>query len=186
MDRDHAPVEAADDGIGEPLPPLTHFDASGAARMVDISSKVDSRRVAIACGEVRMLATTLERILGGDVSKGDVLGVARLAGIMAAKRVDELIPLCHAVPLTSVTLDFLPDRERHAVVITATVQCIGRTGVEMEALTAVAVAGLTIYDMCKSVDRAMTIGTIQLLEKSGGRSGHFVRHEPDDMVQGEG
>ncbi|MBF0159462.1 MAG: cyclic pyranopterin monophosphate synthase MoaC [Magnetococcales bacterium] len=156
---------------------LTHFDSSGAAHMVDVSHKSDSDRMAVAAGEVLMQPDTLQRILAGGHHKGDVLGVARLAAIMAAKKVDELIPLCHSLPLTSVRIDFQPHLERSAMLITARVTCSGKTGVEMEAMTAVAVAGLTIYDMCKAVDRTMIIGHIRLMEKDGGRSGHFVRAE---------
>ncbi|MBF0136883.1 MAG: cyclic pyranopterin monophosphate synthase MoaC [Magnetococcus sp. DMHC-1] len=156
-------------------PPLTHFDAQGASRMVDVAAKAETIRVAVAAGSVTMQPETLAMILDKGAAKGDVLEVARIAGIMAAKRVDMLIPLCHQLALTSVTVDFVPDQAHSRVDITARVTCTGRTGVEMEALTAVAVTGLTIYDMCKSVDRAMVINAIRLLEKSGGRSGHFVR-----------
>ncbi|MBF0424348.1 MAG: cyclic pyranopterin monophosphate synthase MoaC [Magnetococcales bacterium] len=160
---------------------LTHFDAHGASRMVDIAGKGETARLAIAAGGVAMRPETLTLILDRQLAKGDVLEVARIAGIMAAKRAGELIPLCHPIALTAVSVDFAPDRERSRVDIIARVTCTGRTGVEMEALTAVAVAGLTIYDMCKSVDRSMVVDAIRLLEKSGGRSGHFVR-----MVEGQG
>ncbi|MBF0124073.1 MAG: cyclic pyranopterin monophosphate synthase MoaC [Magnetococcales bacterium] len=156
---------------------LSHFDSSGAARMVDVSHKIDSQRMAIAAGEVAMQPATLQLILSGSNSKGDVLGVARLAAILATKKVDELIPLCHPLPLTSVHVDFQPQLDRSAIIITARVTCSGKTGVEMEALTAVAIAGLTIYDMCKAVDRTMVLGAVRLLEKSGGRSGHFIRND---------
>ncbi|MBF0428422.1 MAG: cyclic pyranopterin monophosphate synthase MoaC [Magnetococcales bacterium] len=154
---------------------LTHFDANGAARMVDVSAKEATERVAVAAGEVGMAPATLQLILDRRLAKGDVLETARLAGIMAAKRVDMLIPLCHQLNLTSVGLEFIPDVAGSLVRIQATAKTLGRTGVEMEAMTAVAVAGLTIYDMCKAVDREMVIGAIRLLEKSGGKSGHFMR-----------
>ena len=186
---------------------LSHFDSTGASRMVDVGAKAVSRRVARASGTVRMNAETLALVRGRNVagtlrvpsppasldvapaladgtrsvpatkSKGDVLEVARLAGIMAAKRTAELIPLCHNLPLESVTIDFVFTDEQ-ALQIVATVQVEAKTGVEMEALTAVSVAALTVYDMCKSVDRGMSIGPIQLEEKSGGRSGHW-RRQPE-------
>lgn len=153
---------------------LSHFDAEGASRMVDVGDKPVTARMAKASGRVRMAPATLQLIRDRSLAKGDVLEVARLAGIMAAKRTDELIPLCHSLPLDAVTVDFtFPDD--HTVAIAATARVTSRTGVEMESLTAVAVAALTIYDMCKAVDRAMTIEAIQLEEKSGGRSGHFTR-----------
>ncbi|MBF0613847.1 MAG: cyclic pyranopterin monophosphate synthase MoaC [Magnetococcales bacterium] len=161
---------------------LTHFDAQGAARMVDVSAKAVTERVAVAGGEVVMAPETLRLILDRGLTKGDVLETARLAGIMAAKRVDLLIPLCHTLDLTSVAVEFEPDLERHRVRMRAVVKSLGRTGVEMEALTAVAVAGLTIYDMCKAVDRSMVIGAVRLLEKRGGKSGHFVRTGRDGDV----
>lgn len=153
---------------------LTHFDAAGAARMVDVAEKPVTARVARASAKVVMKPATLELIRTRGHRKGDVVEVARLAGIMAAKRTSDLIPLCHPLPLEGVTLDFsfLDDT---TLGIEATVRCSGRTGVEMEALTAVSVAALTIYDMCKAVDRTMTIDAVRLEEKSGGRSGHFVR-----------
>lgn len=153
---------------------LSHFDESGASRMVDVGAKPITARVARASGQVSMQPDTLELIRNRGHAKGDVLEVARLAGIMAAKRTGDLILLCHPLPLESVTIDFefLDD---HTVGIEAEVKVTARTGVEMEALSAVSVAALTIYDMCKGVDRAMVIGPIQLEEKSGGRSGHFVR-----------
>jgi cyclic pyranopterin monophosphate synthase len=161
---------------GGPLFPsmseLTHFDESGAARMVDTSAKPETLREASASGLVRMAPATLALIRAGGVAKGNVLEVARLAGIMAAKRTDELIPLCHSLPISSAQVDFQliePDQLR----IEATVRVFGRTGVEMEALTAVSVAALTVYDMCKSADRVMTIERIRLESKSGGRSGNF-------------
>ena len=153
---------------------LTHFDAAGASRMVDTSGKPESLREARASGRVRMLPATLALIRERGLAKGDVLEVARLAGIMAAKRTGELIPLCHPLPITSAQLDFRFEGE-DALCIEATVRVLGRTGVEMEALTAVSVAALTVYDMCKSADRSMTIERIRLEEKSGGKSGHFTR-----------
>ncbi len=152
---------------------LTHFDDKGQAVMVDVSDKPESERVAIAGGAVLMRPATLARIMEGGVKKGDVLATARLAGIMAAKRTPDLIPLCHPLPLTAVEVALSCDPARHAVDIVATCKSKGRTGVEMEALTAVAVAALTIYDMCKAIDRAMTLSEIRLLEKSGGKSGHY-------------
>jgi indole-3-glycerol phosphate synthase len=153
------------------LPAFTHLDAEGRARMVDISDKRETDRVAIAGARVVMRPATLERIRSGDVAKGDVLAVARLAGIMAAKRTAELIPLCHPLALTSVNVDLECVPERSAVEITATCRLRGRTGVEMEALTAASVAALTVYDMCKAVDRGMVVTDLRLLRKSGGKSG---------------
>jgi len=153
---------------------LSHFDDAGASRMVDTSAKPETLREARASGRVRMLPATLQLIQGAGVAKGDVLEVARLAGIMAAKRTGELIPLCHPLPITSAQIDFRFEGNE-AVIIEATVRVFGRTGVEMEALTAVSVAALTIYDMCKAVDRGMTIEAIRLEEKSGGKSGRYVR-----------
>lgn len=155
---------------------LTHFDEDGASRMVDVGGKAITVRTATASGLVRMQPATLSLIRNRGTAKGDVLEVARLAGIMAAKRTDELIPLCHSLPLDGVTVDFsYPDES--SVAISATVRITARTGVEMEALTAVSVAALTIYDMCKAVDRGMTIERIQLEEKTGGRSGTFRRED---------
>jgi cyclic pyranopterin phosphate synthase len=153
---------------------LTHFDKTGASRMVDVGDKPVSRRIARASGRVRMAAETLARIRDKQLAKGDVLEVARLAGIMAAKRTADLIPLCHPLPLESVTVDFTFPNDT-TLAIEAVAQVDGKTGVEMESLTAVSVAALTVYDMCKSIDRGMTIGPIQLEEKSGGRSGHWLR-----------
>ena len=152
---------------------LTHFDERGAARMVDVASKPETRRVAVAAGTIRMRPETLALVVAGSAKKGDVLGVARIAAIQAAKRTSELIPLCHAVPLTSVAVDFVVDQKASQVRCQATVECIARTGVEMEALTAVHIALLTIYDMCKAVDRGMTMDGIHLLEKRGGKSGSY-------------
>ena len=152
---------------------FTHFDAEGKAVMVDVSDKPDSERVAVAKGEIVMAPATLALILEGGVKKGDVLSVARLAGIMGAKRTPDLIPLCHPLGLSSIKVELSPDPARNAVEITATCKVIGKTGVEMEALTAVSVAALTVYDMCKAVDRGMRIGEIRLAHKSGGQSGVY-------------
>jgi cyclic pyranopterin phosphate synthase len=152
---------------------FTHFDAKGDARMVDVSAKDETERVAIAGGRITMRKATLEKIMAGDMKKGDVLSVARLAGIMGAKRTPDLIPLCHPLNLSSVAVELSCDPDTSSVEITATAKITGRTGVEMEALTAVAVAALTVYDMCKSVDRGMRIGDIRLLHKSGGKSGTY-------------
>ncbi len=152
---------------------LTHFDESGQARMVDVGPKPVTERRAVASGRIRMQQETLQLVVGGDVNKGDVLGVARLSGIMAAKRTSELIPLCHPLKLTSITIDFTPDNNASEIIIQAEVNATDRTGVEMEALVAVSTAALTIYDMCKSHDRGMIIDDIRLLEKSGGRSGYY-------------
>ena len=153
---------------------LTHFDDSGASRMVDVGGKPVTRRVALATGQVRMAPTTLTTIRDRKISKGDVLEVARLAGIMAAKRTHELIPLCHVLPLDSVaiTYTFVDDSTLR---LEATVVTHAKTGVEMEALTAVSIAALTVYDMCKAIDRGMVLGPIQLEEKSGGASGTYHR-----------
>lgn len=159
---------------------LSHFDEAGRSRMVDVGEKDVTRRLARASGQVTMAAETLKRIEDRKLAKGDVLEVARLAGIMAAKRTSDLIPLCHPLPLETVCVQFsFPDETTLA--IEATAQVTARTGVEMEALTAVAAAALTVYDMCKSVDRGMTIGRVRLEEKSGGRSGHYVRQEQQDV-----
>lgn len=152
---------------------LTHFDAQGEAHMVDVSAKPETHRVAVATGRIAMRPDTLALIRDGAHRKGDVFGVARLAGIMAAKRTGELIPLCHPLPLTRVTVEFVIDEAEHAVVCHATTETVGRTGVEMEALTAASVALLTIYDMCKAVDKGMVISAVQLLEKRGGKSGDW-------------
>ena len=155
---------------------LSHFDETGASRMVDVGEKPTSRRIARASGRVRMEPATLARVREGLTKKGNVLEVARLAAIMAAKRTDELIPLCHSLPLNSVTVDFGFD-EPNLVSIQVQVTTDGKTGVEMEALTAVSVAALTIYDMCKAMDRGLVIERVQLDEKLGGASGHFQRSE---------
>lgn len=154
---------------------LTHFDSAGNARMVDVSQKSETVRQAVAAGVVTMSPQVYRMIRQGTVAKGDVLGVARIAGIMAAKKVDQLIPLCHPLAITSVDIAFSFNDERFALEVEATVSMAGRTGVEMEALTAVSVAALTIYDMCKAVDKTMVISDIRLLRKSGGKSGLFVR-----------
>ena len=152
---------------------LTHLDDQGQARMVDVGAKDETEREAIAAGRVRMRSETLALLRAGDLPKGDVLGTARIAGIMAAKRTSDLIPLCHPLLLTRVAIEFAYDEEMPAVEITATVRCRGRTGVEMEALTAVSVAALTIYDMAKAVERGMVIEDIHLLEKRGGKRGEW-------------
>jgi cyclic pyranopterin monophosphate synthase len=154
---------------------LTHFDAEGRARMVDVGDKAETHRIAIAHGEIRMLPETLRLIVEGRAKKGDVLGVARVAAIMAAKKTSEIIPLCHPLMLTSITVDFQPDEAESLVEIEVKVETRGQTGVEMEALTAVSAAALTIYDMVKAVDRGMMIGQIRLEQKSGGRSGDWRR-----------
>ncbi len=152
---------------------LTHLDAEGKAAMVDISTKGETERTATAKGSVIMQPATLKLVEAGNVKKGDVLAVARLAGIMAAKRTPELIPLCHPVALTSIAVDLSIDRKRNAIDIEATCKLVGRTGVEMEALTAVSAAALTVYDMCKAADRTMTITEIRLTHKRGGKSGEY-------------
>jgi len=154
---------------------LTHFDTRGQAQMVDVGGKPSTHRVAVAEGHIRMQPETLALILGGGHKKGDVLGVARIAGIMAAKRTAELIPLCHPLPLTRVTVEFAPDRPGSLIHCEARAETRGQTGVEMEALCATQLALLTIYDMCKAVDRGMSIEQVRLKEKSGGRSGHWLR-----------
>ena len=154
---------------------LTHFDEKGKARMVDVTGKTDTVREAVASGSISMKSDTLELIKQGKVEKGDVLGVARVAGIMAAKRTFELIPMCHPLNITSVDINFTIDNKKNKVDITATVKVTGQTGVEMEALTATSIAALTIYDMCKAVDKEMIISEIMLLRKSGGKSGTFKR-----------
>jgi cyclic pyranopterin phosphate synthase len=152
---------------------LTHFDATGQAHMVDVGAKAETERVARAAGAIRMQPATLALIKTGDARKGDVLGIARIAAIQGAKRTSELIPLCHPLPLTRVAAEFAIDDANSSVTCEVTAQTVGRTGVEMEALTAVTVALLTIYDMLKAVDRGMAIGEVRLLEKIGGKSGHW-------------
>lgn len=154
---------------------LSHMDEQGRARMVDVTEKDVTRRVAVARGVVAMRAETLDAIAEGQISKGDVLAVARVAGIMAAKKTADLVPMCHPLNVSGVEVELTPRQSPPSVEIEATVRIAGRTGVEMEALTAVSVAGLTIYDMCKAVDRGMTIGEIRLVHKSGGKSGAFDR-----------
>ncbi len=154
--------------------PLTHFDANGDARMVDVGGKDETDRVAVATGRIAMKPETLALVASGTAKKGDVLGVARIAAIQGAKRTSELIPLCHPVAITKVSVDLAIDEASSSVRCTATVATTGRTGVEMEALTAVQVCLLTVYDMCKAVDRGMTIGDVRLLEKRGGKSGTWT------------
>ncbi len=154
--------------------PLTHFDQNGQAHMVDVGDKSETRRIARASGRIRMNPATLELIAAGTAKKGDVLGVARIAAIQGAKRTSDLIPLCHPIPLTRVAVEFALDQANSTVECIATAETLGRTGVEMEALTAVSVALLTIYDMCKAVDRGMCMHDIRLLEKAGGKSGHWL------------
>ena len=158
-------------------PSLTHIDASGEARMVDVSAKPATERIAVAEGRVVMSKATLELIVSGNAKKGDVLGTARIAGIMAAKRTHELIPLCHPLAISQVEVDLTPNAKLPGIDVRARVKVAGKTGVEMEALTAVAVACLTIYDMVKAIDRGMRIEGIRLIEKSGGRSGHYRAKE---------
>jgi cyclic pyranopterin phosphate synthase len=153
---------------------LTHFDASGQAHMVDVSAKTETHRRAIAQGRITMQAATFSKLSEGTAAKGDVLGIARLAGIMAAKQTGALIPLCHPIPLTRVTVEFATDAAQCSVTCTATSETVGRTGVEMEALTATSVALLTIYDMLKAIDRGMVMDGIKLIEKHGGKSGSWV------------
>jgi cyclic pyranopterin phosphate synthase len=154
--------------------PLSHLDEAGRARMVDVGAKPDSERLAVAKGQVVMLPETLNLIQAGRIKKGDVLTVAQLAGVMAAKRTSDLIPLCHPLTLTHVAVDLEPDASLPGVLITASVRTVGKTGVEMEALTAVSVAALTIYDMAKAAEKTMRIENIRLVEKYGGRSGDVI------------
>ena len=173
------------EGLTNDFMRLTHFDAKGAARMVDVGHKPNTERVAVASGRVVMAPETLaliqSQIDGGPtaLAKGDVIGAARLAGIMAAKRTPELIPLCHPLPLSSIEVEITPADTPPGLLIEATVRTTGKTGVEMEALTAVSVAGLTVYDMCKAVDRGMSLEDVRLMRKSGGASGEFVAGEPE-------
>lgn len=154
--------------------PLTHFDTEGQAHMVDVSAKAETHRVARAAGRIRMQPTTLTLIAQGTAKKGDVLGVARIAAIQGAKRTSDLIPLCHPLPITRVAVEFELDEAASAVVCSAQVETLGRTGVEMEALTAVQIGLLTIYDMCKAADRGMVMEQVRVLEKQGGKSGAWV------------
>ncbi len=159
---------------------LTHLKASGEAAMVDVGAKPVSERVAVASGAIRMEPETLELILSGNAKKGDVLAAARIAGIMAAKKTSDLIPLCHPLALTKVEIEIVPDEALPGLIVTATTRVNGQTGVEMEALTACSVACLTIYDMAKAVDRGMEIVSVRLLEKKGGKSGHWTAADPDE------
>jgi len=157
------------------MPTFSHLDEEGRVRMVDVSEKPATARIAVAQGVVTMQPETFDLIRDQKVKKGNVLATARIAGVMAAKKTAELIPMCHPLPITHAQVDFFPQPETHSIRIEAAVRVVGQTGVEMEALTAVSVAALTIYDMCKSYDRAMTISDVYLLKKSGGKSGTFVR-----------
>jgi len=159
--------------LNMPTKKLTHFDERGEARMVDVAEKNETHRVAVATGRILMLPATLKHILAGNNKKGDVLGIARIAAIQGAKRTSELIPLCHPIALTKVAVEFSINRKASAVTCTAQAETVGRTGVEMEALAAVTTGLLTIYDMCKAVDRGMRMEGIRLLEKKGGKSGHW-------------
>jgi cyclic pyranopterin monophosphate synthase len=163
---------------------FTHFDDQGQAVMVGVDAKAETHRVAVAAGRIRMEPATLAMILQGGAKKGDVLGVARLAGIMGAKRTPDLIPLCHPIALTKVSVDFTPDTTTSTIACHARAETVGRTGVEMEALTAASVALLTIYDMCKAVDRGMVIESVRLLEKQGGKSGHWLANPADPPSAG--
>lgn len=156
---------------------LTHFNQSGEAHMVDVGDKQDTQRIAVTEGRIRMRPETLQLIQSGDHKKGDVLGIARVAGIMAAKKTADLVPLCHPLALTHVNIELLPEPEQDCVHCVSTVKTRGQTGVEMEALCATQVALLTIYDMCKAVDRGMSIEQVRLLEKAGGKSGHWRRED---------
>lgn len=156
---------------------FTHLDNSGKAKMVDISDKETTLRAALASGCVYMKPETFNMVISNEIAKGDVLGVAKVAGIMAAKKTGEIIPLCHPINITDVKITFTPVKDNSMIGITAEVKTLGRTGVEMEALTAVAASALTIYDMCKAVDKAMEISEIKLLKKTGGRSGTYVRND---------
>jgi len=158
---------------------LTHINESGEARMVDVGNKDDTKRVATAEGQITMTPETLKLIVENRAAKGDVLGVARIAGIMAAKKTPDFIPLCHAIPVHSVEVNLVPHEKTSSVLINATVVTTGKTGVEMEALTAVSTAALTVYDMVKAVDRAMVISNITLVEKKGGKSGHYIKQKTD-------
>lgn len=153
---------------------LTHINAEGRAKMVDVSGKAESFRVARAEAIVLMKAETLERITAGQIKKGDVLAVAQVAGVMGAKRTPDIIPMCHPLLLSGIDLSFKTVQEPPSIIITSEVKLTGQTGVEMEALTAVSIAALTVYDMCKAIDKGMTITSVRLLEKQGGKSGHFV------------
>jgi cyclic pyranopterin monophosphate synthase len=170
-------VSPRNDGRGEAADRLTHVGADGEARMVDVSEKDSTARVAVAEGRIRMARATLQAILSGDAKKGDVIGAARIAGIMAAKKTSDLIPLCHPLQLSKVVVDIAPDEALPGLAVRAEARCVGPTGVEMEALTAVAVACLTVYDMAKAVDRGMIVEAIRLVEKRGGKSGEWRAEE---------
>ena len=156
---------------------LNHFNKSGEAHMIDVGSKQTTHRVAVSTGTIHMQAATLEKILEGTHKKGDVLSIARIAGIMASKRTADLIPLCHPLPLTHVEIDLKPQPKNNSVLCTTTTETIHVTGVEMESLTATQITLLTIYDMCKAIDKGMVISNIQLIEKKGGKSGHWKREQ---------
>ncbi|MBS4022958.1 MAG: cyclic pyranopterin monophosphate synthase MoaC [Dethiobacter sp.] len=164
---------------------LTHINTEGRARMVDVSDKEVTKRTAVARGQVTMAPGTLKRIVLGSVAKGDVLAVAQVAGIMAAKQTWQLVPMCHPLLLTGVELEFLPDQGRNILEIEARVSTTGKTGAEMEALTAVSAAALTVYDMCKAIDKEMVIGSIRLIEKTGGKSGHYQRKDKESSYEQE-
>ena len=170
-------VSSHDDDRGGASSRLTHVGAEGEARMVDVSEKRATARVAIAEGRVRMAPATLRAVMTGDAKKGDVIGAARIAGIMAAKKTSELIPLCHPVQLSKIAVDIAPDESLPGLTVRAEARCVGPTGVEMEALTAVAIACLTIYDMAKAIDRGMSVEGVRLIEKRGGRSGEWRAEE---------
>jgi cyclic pyranopterin phosphate synthase len=170
----HRATMTNDTNTQPPSNPLTHFDRDGQAHMVDVSAKASTHRAAVAQGRITMLPATLALIQSGNAKKGDVLGIARIAGIQGAKKTSDLIPLCHPLALTRVAVEFEVEAETNTVLCRATAECTGQTGVEMEALSAVTVALLTIYDMCKAVDRGMVIGGVRLMEKRGGKSGRFV------------
>ena len=163
------------------ISPLTHFDDQGQAHMVDVAAKAATHRIAIAQGRIVMSLSTLSIILAGNAKKGDVLGIARVAGIMAAKKTSDLIPLCHPLALTRVAIELTPDETSSSIVCRATVETVGPTGVEMEALTAAQISLLTIYDMCKAVDRGMTITDVRVLEKHGGKSGSYMLVNEKEM-----
>jgi cyclic pyranopterin phosphate synthase len=171
---DPTPCAETPPSTAAPDQPLTHFDAQGQAHMVDVAAKASTHRVAVAEGRIRMEPATLALIQSGNAKKGDVLGIARIAGIQGAKKTSDLIPLCHPLALTRVAVEFEVEPASHSVRCRASAECTGQTGVEMEALSAVSVALLTIYDMCKAVDRGMTIDGVRLVEKRGGKSGLWV------------
>lgn len=162
---------------------LTHFNPEGRARMVDVTAKQDTERVAVARGEIKMQPATLTAIQEGRIAKGDVLAVAQVAGIMAAKKTGEIIPMCHPLFITGADISFRVDQQLSMVEIQATVKTTGKTGVEMEALTAVSAAGLTIYDMCKAIDKGMVLENIRLVEKTGGKSGIYIREGEDQWEE---